>query len=182
MLLSKIKTHFEDYLREFVYGGIDGAITTFAVVAGATGADFSTSVVIVLGFANLVADGFSMGVGSYLSSKSALEVLAKKGKADLAKEEASPYINGVSTFAAFLIVGIVPLLSYTLDLILPGEIKHQFVISICLTAAAFVGIGLLKSYVAKTSRSRGILETVILGAIAASVAFGIGSVLERLVA
>jgi vacuolar iron transporter family protein len=59
----------KDYIAEFVYGGIDGAITTFAVVAGATGAGLSTSVVIILGVANLIADGFSMSVGNYFSSK-----------------------------------------------------------------------------------------------------------------
>lgn len=58
------------YLGEFVYGGIDGSVTTFAVVAGATGAGLSSQVIIILGFANLLADGFAMGVGSYLSHKS----------------------------------------------------------------------------------------------------------------
>lgn len=67
----------QDYLSEFVYGGIDGAVTTFAVVAGAAGAGLSSSVVIILGFANLIADGFSMSVGSYLSSKSARQTYQK---------------------------------------------------------------------------------------------------------
>ncbi|MCH7399626.1 VIT1/CCC1 transporter family protein [Belliella sp. DSM 107340] len=58
------------YLREFVYGGIDGAVTTFAVVAGAVGANLDPSIIIILGFANLLADGFSMSVGAFLSSKS----------------------------------------------------------------------------------------------------------------
>jgi len=58
------------YLGEFVYGGIDGSVTTFAVVAGATGAGLNSQVIIILGFANLLADGFAMGVGSYLSHKS----------------------------------------------------------------------------------------------------------------
>ena len=52
----------KDYISEFIYGGIDGAINTFAVVAGAAGANLSISVVIILGFANLIADGFSMSV------------------------------------------------------------------------------------------------------------------------
>jgi len=60
---------FSDYLGEFVYGGIDGSVTTFAVVAGAAGAGLESSVVIILGFANLIADGFAMSVGSYLSKK-----------------------------------------------------------------------------------------------------------------
>ncbi len=59
----------KDYVAEFVYGGIDGAITTFAVVAGASGANLNTSIVIILGVANLIADGFSMSVGNYFSTK-----------------------------------------------------------------------------------------------------------------
>lgn len=60
----------QHYLREFVYGGIDGAVTTFAVVAGAVGANLDPAIIIILGFANLLADGFSMSVGAYLSAKS----------------------------------------------------------------------------------------------------------------
>lgn len=58
------------YLPEFVYGGIDGLVTTFAVVAGATGAQLDLDIVLILGFANLFADGFSMSVGAYLAKKS----------------------------------------------------------------------------------------------------------------
>ncbi len=64
---------WNDYIGEFVYGGIDGSVTTFAVVAGSAGAGLDSSVVIILGFANLIADGFAMSVGSYLSNKSELE-------------------------------------------------------------------------------------------------------------
>lgn len=60
---------FQEYLAEFVYGGIDGSVTTFAVVAGAVGAGLDSSVIIILGFANLFADGFAMSIGAYLSSK-----------------------------------------------------------------------------------------------------------------
>lgn len=60
----------QQYLPEFVYGGMDGSVTTFAVVAGAAGANLESSVVIILGLANLIADGFSMSVGSYLSNQS----------------------------------------------------------------------------------------------------------------
>jgi len=60
---------FENYLGEFVYGGIDGCVTTFAVVAGAVGANLGSDVILILGFANLLADGFAMSVGAYLSAK-----------------------------------------------------------------------------------------------------------------
>lgn len=74
----RIRQHFEDYLREFVYGGIDGVVTTFAVVSAAAGANLDVSVVLILGFSNLIADGLSMGVGSYLSTKSERELMVKK--------------------------------------------------------------------------------------------------------
>ncbi|MDN3205798.1 VIT1/CCC1 transporter family protein [Algoriphagus sediminis] len=74
---SSIFGRFQTYLPEFVYGGIDGAVTTFAVVAGGFGANLDTGVIIILGFANLLADGFSMSVGAYLSAKSERENFKK---------------------------------------------------------------------------------------------------------
>lgn len=177
---DKIKKHLEDYLSEFVYGGIDGAVTTFAVVAGATGASFNTKVLLVLGFSNLIADGFSMSVGSYLSSKSSIELMEKNGKNT--SDEASPVINGLMTYTAFILVGLVPLLSYTFDLIFNINASNLFAISIVLTGMAFVLIGILKSKVAHTPVLRAVIETLILGAIAASLAYVLGDFLEQLIA
>lgn len=61
------------YLRDWVYGGIDGAVTTFAVVAGVVGAELSSRVVVILGVANLVADGFSMAASNYSGTKTERE-------------------------------------------------------------------------------------------------------------
>ncbi|MBI4035076.1 MAG: VIT1/CCC1 transporter family protein [Candidatus Chisholmbacteria bacterium] len=58
------------YIRDLVYGANDGIITTFAVVAGVAGAALSSTVVLVLGFANLLADGLAMALGNYLGTKS----------------------------------------------------------------------------------------------------------------
>jgi VIT1/CCC1 family predicted Fe2+/Mn2+ transporter len=58
-----------NYLRDWIYGGIDGSVTTFAVVSGVAGARLSAWVILVLGFANLFADGFSMAAGNYLGTK-----------------------------------------------------------------------------------------------------------------
>ncbi|MGE3245179.1 MAG: VIT1/CCC1 transporter family protein [Beijerinckiaceae bacterium] len=57
------------YLRDWVYGGIDGTVTTFAIVAGAIGAGLSARVVIILGAANILADGFSMAAANYSGAK-----------------------------------------------------------------------------------------------------------------
>ena len=57
------------YLRDWVYGGIDGTVTTFAIMAGVVGANLSSSVVVILGIANLLADGFSMAAANYTGTK-----------------------------------------------------------------------------------------------------------------
>lgn len=65
------------YLRDFVYGAIDGTVTTFAVIAGVAGAGLSTSVVIILGLANLLGDGFSMAASNYLGIRAERELQEK---------------------------------------------------------------------------------------------------------
>ena len=57
------------YLHDWVYGGIDGTVTTFAIMAGVVGANLSSTVVVVLGIANLLADGFSMAAGNFTGTK-----------------------------------------------------------------------------------------------------------------
>ncbi len=61
------------YLRDWVYGGIDGTVTTFAVVAGVTGAALSTKALLILGIANLLADGFSMAAANYSGTKAEID-------------------------------------------------------------------------------------------------------------
>ena len=65
------------HLRDFIYGGIDGTVTTFAVVAGVEGANLAATVVIILGFANLIADGFSMAVSNFLATRAEVQERAK---------------------------------------------------------------------------------------------------------
>ncbi len=64
---------FGHYLRDLVYGALDGAITTMAVVAGTAGAALPPRIGVILGLANLIADGLSMGASNYLGLKSELE-------------------------------------------------------------------------------------------------------------
>jgi len=68
----------DQYLGEFIYGAIDGTVTTFAVVAGAAGAALSPGVVVILGFANLIADGFSMASGNFLSERTQRDYINKE--------------------------------------------------------------------------------------------------------
>lgn len=74
--IEAVRSH--SYLGDAVLGGIDGCVTTFAVVSAAVGGGFSSMVVIVLGLANLVADGFSMAVSNYQSTKSGREEVEKR--------------------------------------------------------------------------------------------------------
>ena len=67
---KKRQTSNGKYIKSIVYGGLDGIVTTFAVVAGSVGGELSLNVILILGFSNLLADGFSMAVGDYLSTKS----------------------------------------------------------------------------------------------------------------
>ncbi len=66
-----------NWLPDFVYGGIDGSVTTFAVVAGVVGANLPVEAILILGLANLLADGFSMAIGKYLSDQAELDRIHK---------------------------------------------------------------------------------------------------------
>src|SRR5688572_7952189 len=76
------------YIRELIYGANDGIITTFAVVAGVAGGGLSLPVVLIIGAANLLADGLSMAAGNYLSIRAYESVLETQ---NLPEEEASPF-------------------------------------------------------------------------------------------
>lgn len=78
------------YVGEFVYGGLDGIITTFAVVSGVAGAALNPSIIIILGTANLLADGFSMATGSFLSTKSEGEYYERERNRELWEVENFP--------------------------------------------------------------------------------------------
>lgn len=174
-----MKAKFEQYLAQFVYGAIDGSVTTFAVVAGAAGAKLPSAVIIILGFANLIADGFSMGASAYLSAKSERDL--KKSKDEHHDGGETPLGDGVATFLAFIIVGVIPVLVYVIDALfnLKTEAVALFAISSFLTGAAFMGIGILKGQMTKTSPLKGALETLFLGGIAAALAYVLGDVLAR---
>lgn len=177
--MTKVKNHLEKYLGEFVYGGIDGSVTTFAVVAGAAGAGFSSKVIIILGIANLIADGFSMGASSYLSDKSERDLAKHKEEERHSTKESARV--GAATFGAFVVVGAVPLLIYFVQYFAKAEWNSAFAISSALTALAFMGIGWLKGVMTHTSRFKAAMETLLLGVIAALLAYGFGDLLEKVI-
>lgn len=171
LLFSKLHL----YLGELVYGGIDGTITTFAVVAGSVGANLESNVILILGFANLLADGFAMSIGGYLSASS-----ERAKKNNPTKMEKLPVFIGLSTYISFLIMGFIPLLIYVIDLYKKIHID-LFLVSSILTGIVFILIGALKSIITKSNIIKGIVETLILGTLAALVAYYVGDVLESII-
>ena len=64
----------QSFLSDFIYGAIDGTVTTFALISGVAGAGLSSNIVIVLGIANLVGDGFSMAASNFLGKRADLQL------------------------------------------------------------------------------------------------------------
>jgi VIT1/CCC1 family predicted Fe2+/Mn2+ transporter len=167
------------YLKDFIYGAIDGAVTTFAVVSGVAGAGLPSSIIIILGNANLVADGFSMATGNFLGNRAENQVMDKLG--DTLGKRKSSLRAALVTLVAFVIVGAIPLISFVINWIVPGTIANPFLWSSVLTGVAFFAIGASKSrFVVQHWMWCGI-ETLAVGGIAASIAYGIGLLLEGMV-
>ena len=169
------------YLPEFVYGGIDGAITTFAVVAGAVGATLSPAIILILGFANLFADGFSMAISNYLSIKSQAELHVRHPEYKKYIGAKHPIKTGLATFISFLIIGIIPLISFVLSIFIPSLASNNFLYSFILTGLALSIVGAVKGIIVKKHWIRSSLETLTMGGIAAVIAYLVGYLLRGLV-
>ena len=157
------------YLRDLIYGANDGIITTFAVVAGVTGGSLSSRTVLIVGLANLLADGLSMGVGNYLSIRSHEGARAAQ---NLPEEEASPFRHAVATIAAFVSAGALPLAPYFVG---GSEVTTSFAVAIALTAIALFTVGALRAAVTLDRWWTAGIEMLLLGAAAAAVAYGVGA-------
>jgi len=219
------------YLHDFIYGAVDGAVTTFAVVAGVAGASLDETVVIILGGANLVADGFSMAASNFLGSRAERQqrerarreerlhielvpegereeirqIYAAKGfegqdlervvevitsdrelwaetmmseELGFASTEPNEYRAALSTLAAFLTVGFLPLLAYVYDLAAPGDVDHPFAWSAVMTGVAFLVVGAMKSRFVDQAWWRSAIETLTIGGLAAALAYAAGAILQ----
>jgi VIT1/CCC1 family predicted Fe2+/Mn2+ transporter len=161
------------YIRDLIYGANDGIITTFAVVAGVTGGALSPRTVMIVGIANLFADGLSMGVGNYLSIRSHESALAAQ---DLPEEEASPARHGIATLVAFMAAGALPLVPYAVGV----SPDAGFPAAIALTFAALFVVGSLRALVTVDRWWIAGLEMLLLGALVAGAAYGSGAIVAGL--
>ena len=214
-------------VADAVLGGIDGCVTTFAIVSGSVGAGLPGSVALILGIANLIADGFSMAISNYEAVKADVDyrdhleqiehhhidlipageteeirqIFARKGfsgetlkaivetiikdrelwvrtmlqeEHGLADQSRSPVKSALTTFASFLVAGLVPLAHFFFALTLTA----QFFTSTLLAATVFLGIGMAKSRVINKPMLRSGLSTLATGGTAAGLAFLTGYLLR----
>lgn len=164
------------YLAEVIYGANDGIVTTFAVVSGVAGAALNPSIVLVLGAANLFADGFSMGMSNYLSRRSELDYQRSVRGDDPAPPEGldggkSPGRTAFVTFLAFVVAGWAPLIPYIFDL------GSTFTLSIVFTGFAFFIVGASRSLVTRRQWYVNGAEMFLVGMAAAAVAYTVGNLL-----
>ena len=158
-----------DYLPDLVYGANDGLITTFAVVCGVVGAGLSSSVIVILGFANLVADGVSMGASNFLARRSSADAAERAGRRDAAR-------HGSATTGGFVVAGAVPLVAYLVPL--PAE--HRFPAAVLLTLGTLFAVGAARVLVTRLGWVRSGLEMLLVGATAALFALAIGALASAL--
>ena len=169
MIRARLNGVARHYLPDLVYGANDGIITTFAVVTGVVGASLSNTVILVLGFANLVADGFSMGASNYLARRSNVEDDEPPDRTEAAR-------HGTATIAGFLAAGLVPLVAY----LLPVDDGPRFPLAIGLTATALFSVGAARTFVTKRGFLRSGGEMLLVGSLAAVVAYAIGALAASL--
>lgn len=167
------------WLNLAVFGANDGIITTFAVVAGVAGAKLPSSIILVLGMANIAADGLSMTLGNYLGEKSEnrLNDTGKKNTTHL-----NVVKNSWVIFFSFMIAGMIPLLPYFLELFgIDFFFLSQLNFSVIATACGLFFVGSMRTFLTKGSWWKNGFEVLAVGSIAAIVAYFTGSFIETLV-
>ena len=175
-----MRKFFDGYLKEFVYGALDGTVTTFAIIAGSAGASLSSAIVLILGISNVLADGFSMASSNYLSEKSdreqsEIQNLQGNGK------KINPFKKAFATFASFILIGSIPLMPYAINAIFGIWTEKIFLISCVFTSIAFLLIGQMKALAVNKNGFLSGLETLLVGGVAATVAYFVGAFLDKII-
>ena len=155
-------------LQRCITAPMIGLISTFAVVAGVAGGALSAKSTLIIGAANLFADGLSMAVGNYLSIRSHEGALAAQ---DLPEEEAHPAKHGMATLVAFVGAGGIPLLPF----VALSDFGRTLTASIALTFTALFTIGALRAVVTIDRWWLSGLEMLLLGIVVALAAYGSGA-------
>lgn len=163
------------FLRDIVYAANDGLITTFAIVAGVVGASLSSRVILILGFSNLFADGFSMASGNYLGVKTEEEFNDSQNKKS-SYYEGSPLKHAVVTFTSFNIAGFIPLLPFLLDM------ENAFMYSMLVVGISLFLIGAGRSRYSQKGFIYSGFEMLLVGGFAAFVAYSVGFLLDKFIA
>jgi VIT1/CCC1 family predicted Fe2+/Mn2+ transporter len=176
--MESIRQKFWNYLPEFVYGSIDGTVTTFAIIAGIAGAQLDSGIVLILGFSNVLADGFSMASSNYLSEESHKDQNQNIGSIDT---HGTPWKMALATFVSFVVVGSIPLIAYVVEHFYPDLIQNVFYTASVLTLITFFFIGLIRGRVAHASSFKTALQTCLIGIFAALVAYLVGAALKNIV-
>jgi VIT1/CCC1 family predicted Fe2+/Mn2+ transporter len=157
-MVTLIKNYFsgkiEKYLAEFVYGSIDGTVTTFAIIAG-------------------MADGFSMASSNYLSEQSHQDQ-------NPGEHHQEPLKTALATFLSFITIGSIPVVSYIVAEYIPLFTNHAFLFAMICTGITFIGIGSVRGKISGAHPLRTSVETLVVGAIAAAVAYGVGAFLGNI--
>ncbi len=156
-----IQAQIRRFLPELIYGANDGVVTTLAVVAGVVGADLSTKIIIILGFANLIADGVSMG---------ASKVLSERSRVDSRPSLIAAAPMGIATFAGFFAAGLLPLSAY----LVPFGEGDRFVWAVAIALLTLFAVGASRAFVTEQRWLPSGIEMLVIGAIAGGIAYGVG--------
>lgn len=242
---ARVPEHLEDlhsenggYLKAIVFGGLDGILTSFAIVAGSEGGGLAWTVILTLGFSNVVADAISMGVGEFLSSKAHRDfVLTEKQREQweynnykdgeikemvmlfsqrgMGREDAEIVVkkmaeyeqffinlmvteelglqlpeeddtsllkDAVVMFLSFTSFGALPLVAYCFGPLQWFDDEHLFILSLACTGIALFLLGAVKALFSSAHWFYSGMETFLLGATCAGVAYGIGAAVGEFVA
>lgn len=169
MELTK-EQRIKKYLPDGVYGAIDGTVTTFAIIGGVFGAGLSPLIVLILGFSNVLADGFSMAASNFL---------AKRSEESDENYHTAIY-SAIITFVAFVLAGTVPLIPFVIALFTDLSITSQFVYSILGTTIAFIFTGYMRAKITQRNIFKSSVETLFVGGFAAAIAYTVGVALKGL--